>query len=100
MSARFGAGYRLQRFEILASLAAGLVLAGSALVVWARPTSLHVDGGCFDYLTTVGSVPPCTLGPGRDAAMSAFNNLNTSDAQAVMLAMAGLPLLFGMVLGV
>jgi hypothetical protein len=100
MNARFRAGFRLQRFEIGTSLAAGLVLAGSALVVWFRLTSLHVDGGCFDFLTTGGSVPPCTLGPGRDAAMAAFNNLNTSDANAVMLAMAVLPLLLGMVLGV
>ncbi len=100
MSARLRAGLRLQRFEILASLAAGLVLAGSALLVWFRLTSLHVEGGCFSYLTTLGSVPPCTLGAGADTAVAAFNDLNNSDGNSVMLAMAVLPLLIGMVLGV
>jgi hypothetical protein len=100
MSARFRAGLRLQRFEILASLAAAVVLAGSALLVWFRLTGLHVEGGCFPYLTTLGAVPPCTLGAGRDAALAAFNELNGSDANSVMLAMAVLPLLIGMVLGV
>ncbi len=55
MSARIRAAFRLQRFEILASLAAGLVLAGSALLVWFRLTGLHVDGGCFSYIA--GRVP-------------------------------------------
>lgn len=100
MSARFRAGLRLQRFEILASLAAGLVLAGSAILTWLRLTGLHVDGGCFFYLTASGPVPPCALGAGRDAALSAFNDINGTDATAVMLAMAVLPLLVGMVLGV
>ena len=100
MSARIRAGLRLQRFEILASLAAAIVLAGSALLVWFRLTGLHVEGGCFTYLTGLGPVPPCTLGAGRDAALTAFNDLNFSDANAVMLAMAVLPLLIGMVLGV
>jgi hypothetical protein len=100
MSARLRAGLRLQRFEILASLAAGLVLAGSALVVWFRLTGLHIEGGCFDYLTTLGPVAPCTLGADRDAVLAAFNDLNGSDANSVMLAMAVLPLLIGMVLGV
>lgn len=98
MNARFRVGLRLQRFEILASLAAGLVLAGSALLVWFRLTSLHVEGGCFPYAAGLAGVAPCT--PGRDAALSAFNDINNSDAIAVMLAMAVLPLLIGMVLGV
>jgi hypothetical protein len=100
MSARFRAALRLQRFEILASIAAGLVLAGSALLVWFRLTGLHVEGGCFTYLAGPGPVPPCTLGAGREAALAAFNDINDSDAKAVMLAMAVLPLLIGMVLGV
>jgi hypothetical protein len=100
MSARFRAGLRLQRFEIGAGLAAGLVLAGSALVVWARLTGLHVEAGCFQYVAGPGPVSPCTLGAGRDAALAAFNQLNGSDANSVMLAMAVLPLLIGMVLGV
>jgi hypothetical protein len=100
MSARFRAGLRLQRFEILACLAAGLVLAGSALLVWFRLTALHVEGGCFPYVAGPGSVAPCSLGAGGDAALSAFNALNDSDAKSVMLAMAVLPLLIGMVLGV
>jgi ABC-type transport system involved in multi-copper enzyme maturation permease subunit len=98
MNARFRVGFRLQRFEILASLAAGLVLAGSALLVWFRLTSLHVEGGCFPYAAGLAGVARCT--PGRDAALSAFNDINNSDAIAVMLAMAVLPLLIGMVLGV
>lgn len=100
MSARIRAAFRLQRFEILASLAAGLVLAGSALLVWFRLTGLHVDGGCFNYIAGPGAVAPCTLGAGRDAALAAFNSINDSDGVAVMLAMAVLPLLIGMVLGV
>lgn len=98
MNARFRVGLRLQRFEILASLAAGLVLAGSALLVWFRLTSLHVEGGCFQNAAGLAGVAPCT--PGRDAALSAFNDINNSDAIAVMLAMAVLPLLIGMMLGV
>lgn len=100
MSARFRAGLRLQRFEILACLAAGLVLAASALFVWFRLTSLHVEGGCFQYIAGPGGIPPCTLGAGRDAALTAFNAINESDAKAVMLLMAVIPLLIGMVLGV
>jgi len=100
MSARFRAGLRLQRFEILACLAAGLVLAGSALLVWFRLTSLHVEGGCFQYSTGLVGVPPCTLGAGREAALTAFNAINESDANSVMLMMAVIPLLIGMVLGV
>ena len=98
MSARFRVGFRLQRFEILASLIAAAVLAGSALLVWFRLTGLHVEGGCFSFIARPGAVPPCT--PGREAALSAFNDINNSDAIAVMLAMAVLPLLIGMVLGV
>ena len=98
MNARFRVGLRLQRFEILASLAAGLVLAGSALLVWFRLTSLHVEGGCFPYAAGLPGLPPCA--PGREAALAAFNDINNSDAIAVMLAMAVLPLLIGMVLGV
>lgn len=100
MKARFRSGLRLQRFEILAGLAASAVLAASALIVWAKLTALHVEGGCFSYVTLPGAVPPCTLGAGRDAAVAAFNDINYSDANAVMLAMAVLPLLIGMVLGV
>jgi ABC-type transport system involved in multi-copper enzyme maturation permease subunit len=100
MRVRFRVGLRLQRFEIHASHAAGLVLAISALLVWARLTGLRVEGGCFSYITVPGAVPPCTLGAGRDAALSAFNDINNSDANAVMLMMAVLPLLIGMVLGV
>lgn len=100
MSARFLAGLRLQRFEIVAVLAVSLVLSASALLVWLRLTALQVPGGCFGYLTTQGSVPPCTLGAGRDAAVTAFNEINGSDANSVMLAMAVIPLLIGMVLGV
>jgi hypothetical protein len=98
VSARFRAGLRLQRFEILACVAAGIVLAGSALLVWFRLTGLHVEGGCFQFIAEPGGIPPCT--PGRDAALSAFNDINNSDANSVMLAMAVLPLLIGMVLGV
>jgi hypothetical protein len=98
MNARFRVGLRLQRFEILASLVAGIVLAGSALLVWFRLTSLHVEGGCFPYVAGLAGFAPCT--PGRDAALSAFNDINNSDANAVMLAMAVLPLLIGTVLGV
>jgi hypothetical protein len=100
MNARFRVGLRLQRFEILASLVAGTVLASSALLVWSKLNGLHLEGGCFTYLTGLGPVPPCTLGAGRDPALAAFNDINNSDAIAVMLAMAVLPLLIGMVLGV
>src|SRR5450756_378815 len=99
MNARFRVGLRLQRFEILASLVAGTVLASSALLVWSKLNGLHLEGGCFTYLTGLGPVPPCTLGAGRDPALAAFNDINNSDAIAVMLAMAVLPLLIGMVLG-
>jgi ABC-type transport system involved in multi-copper enzyme maturation permease subunit len=98
MNARFRVGLRLQRFEILASLAAGVVLAGSALLVWSKLTGLHVEGGCFPNSAGLVGVSPCA--PGRDAALAAFNDINNSDAIAVMLAMAVLPLLVGMVLGV
>ncbi len=100
MSARIRAGLRLQRFEILASFAAGLVLAASALVVWFRLTGLHVEGGCFPTSAGLAGLAPCTLGAGREAAMNAFNEITSSDANSVMLAMAVLPLLIGMVLGV
>lgn len=100
MSARFRAGLRLQRFEILAVLALSLVLSASALLVWLRLAGLHVEGGCFGYLTAQGSVPACTLGAARDAAVASFNEINGSDANSVMLAMAVIPLLVGMVLGV
>jgi hypothetical protein len=100
MNARLRTGFRLQRFEILACLAAGLVLGGSALLVWLRLTGLHVEGGCFPNSAGLTGVPSCTLGAGRDAALAAFNDINNSDAKAVMLAMAVLPLLIGMVLGV
>jgi hypothetical protein len=98
MNARFRVGLRLQRFEILASLIAGIVLAGSALLVWSRLTGLHLEGGCFRNSAGLAGVAPCT--PGRDAALSVFNDINNSDAIVVMLAMAVLPLLIGMVLGV
>ncbi|MHB8960262.1 MAG: hypothetical protein ACYDAN_11600 [Candidatus Limnocylindrales bacterium] len=100
MNARFRAALRLQRFEILACVAAGLVLAGSALLVWFRLISLHVEGGCFLNSAGINGVPPCTLGAGRDAALAAFNAVNESDAKSVMLMMAVIPLLVGMVLGV
>ena len=67
----FPSGLRLQRFEIVASLAAGLVLAGSALVVWFRLTGLHVEAGCFHYVAGPVPLSPCTLGAGRDAALAA-----------------------------
>lgn len=98
MNARFRVGLRLQRFEILASLTAGIVLSGSALLVWSRLSGLHLEGGCFPNSAGLAGVAPCT--PGREAALSAFNDINNSDAIAVMLAMAVLPLLIGMVLGV
>jgi hypothetical protein len=99
MSARIRAGLRLQRFEILSSLVAGLVLAASAIFVWSKLTGLHVDGGCFGFIAGP-AMQPCSLGADRDALVAAFNDINSSDANAVMLAMAVLPLLIGMVLGV
>jgi hypothetical protein len=100
MNARFRAGLRLQRFEILACLATALVLAGSALLVWFRLNGLHLEGGCFPNSAGLAGVAPCTLGAGRDAALTAFNAINESDANSVMLMMAVIPLLIGMVLGV
>jgi hypothetical protein len=99
MRARIRAGLRLQRFEILSSLVAGLVLAASAIFVWSKLTGLHVDGGCFGFIAGP-AMQPCSLGADRDALVAAFNDINSSDANAVMLAMAVLPLLIGMVLGV
>jgi hypothetical protein len=98
MRARIRAGFRLQRFEILSSLVAGLVLAASAIFVWSKLTGLHVDGGCFGFIAAP-AMPPCSHGAERDALVRAFNDVNTSDANAVMLAMFVLPLLIGMVLG-
>ena len=76
------------------------MLAGSALLVWFKLTALHVEGGCFPTSASLAGLAPCTLGAGRDAALIAFNEITSSDANSVMLAMAVLPLLIGMVLGV
>jgi hypothetical protein len=99
MMTRFRVGLRLQRFEIMVLTMVVAVLAGSALLVRIRLDALGVPTACLTAWFGGGAPnDPCTSDPASLAL--AFRGISDGDGEKVLLAMAVVPLLVGMFIGV
>jgi hypothetical protein len=94
--------FRLQRFELIATVVATLVLVAAGAYFLVALRGIAFPAGCFE--AWLGGPVPVDLpgGPSEacTAAMGAFNDLNESVGGKVMAAMALLPLVAGLILGV
>jgi hypothetical protein len=91
-------GFKIHRFEIVVAILVSAVIAITGVI-----TKLHLDGaaalvpaGCWDaWFTGGGDVPTSCDGPVR-----AFLDVNESEVGRVMAAMAFLPFVVGLLVGV
>jgi hypothetical protein len=89
---------RLHRFEIAAVVVGSIVLAAASIVVAARLGALAVPIACFGDPDVHGATG--SLEPGCRAAYAAFAEINDREAERVFAALAGFPVVAGMLLGV
>lgn len=90
-------GLRLQRFEVVVTVIAALIVGSSALIVRWRLDSVGVPTACWDEWFGMG---PTTATSGCSARVETFLGINEGEGGKVMAAMAILPLFAGVFLGV
>lgn len=99
MTAQVRSSIRVQRFEVMASVLAAATLGAAAVLVAVRLAAIELPSDCWAVVYgEVGAgaerVAACE-GPVRQ-----FLGINASEASRVMAAMAFLPLVIGLMLGV